>query len=76
MKTKADKTPTGRIVFGSGTPYPGCFGARVWIWLILKELMFLATTKSSEECVGKGVSCARSMLVEVIRSANMTHSIR
>jgi hypothetical protein len=30
-------------------PHPGCFVKRVWICLIIKELTFLATTKSPQE---------------------------
>lgn len=44
--------------------------------LIAKELAFLAATKSPEECAGKGVSSGGRVLGEVIRSANMAHSIR
>jgi hypothetical protein len=57
-------------------PHPGCFAERVWICLILKGLVFLAATKSAEQCVGKGVSSVGWMPGKVIRSANMTNSIR
>jgi len=83
MKTQGIKIDEGAEVptrFASnirlGYTDPGCFGARAWICLILKALASLATTKSSEQCVGKGVSSIRSGLVEVIRSANMADSIR
>ena len=63
MKTRGIKIDEGRgdiravrVIESFGVPIPGCFAARVWIWLILKGLTFLATTKSSEECVAEGVS--------------------
>jgi hypothetical protein len=37
----ADSTGEAR----RGTPHPGCFGKRVWICLIAKELTFLDTLK-------------------------------
>jgi len=83
MKTQGIKIEEGRegtravrVVDSFGIPNTGCFGARVRICLILRELTFLATTKSPEECVGKGVSSVRSILGEVVRSANITNSIR
>jgi hypothetical protein len=33
----------------------GYFGRRVWICLIVKELIFLTTTKSSQQYVRKGL---------------------
>ena len=83
MKTQGIKIDEGAEVptrFASnirlGYTDPGCFGGRVWTCLIPKELAFLATTESPEQYVGKGVSSVRSMVWEVIRSANMTNSIR
>ena len=37
------------------TPTPGVFGQRVWICLIAKELTLLATTKSPQQYVRKGL---------------------
>jgi hypothetical protein len=44
----------------SGYPYPGCFAERVRSCLIAKELSFLSTTKTLQQCVRKGVSQGRA----------------
>src|SRR5712664_892 len=52
-----------------GIPHPGCFGKRVWICLIPKELTFLATTKRLQEYGNKGVGAnCRRELVEVTQA--------
>jgi len=38
-----------------GYPHPGCFAKRGWIFLIIKELTFLGTTKRLQEIEGSRV---------------------
>ena len=59
-RSKSLYVADSKEVVCAGIPHPGCFARRVWIYLIMKELTFLGTTKGPQELEIKKVASGPS----------------